>query len=167
MWAAQYCKSKRPRSFLTSAGLGAMGFGYGAAIGAKLGCPDHTVVHITGDGSFHMNMNGVPTAVTYKLPIITIVLNNNALGMVRQLQKVYCKSRFSSTLLQKQTDYVKLADAFGALGFRVETPKEFKAALKEALKSNKSCIIECPIDCEEQVLPMMPAGATVEDIIIE
>jgi acetolactate synthase-1/2/3 large subunit len=167
MWAAQYCKSEQPRSFLTSAGLGTMGFGYGAAIGAKLGCPNHTVVHITGDGSFHMNMNEVPTAVTYSLPIITIVMNNNALGMVRQLQKVYCNSRFSSTLLQKQTDYVKLADAFGALGFRAKTPKEFKLALKEALKSNRPCIIECPIDCEEQVLPMMPAGATVDDIIIE
>ena len=101
MWAAQYCKSEQPRSFLTSAGLGTMGFGYGAAIGAKLGCPNHTVVHITGDGSFHMNMNEVPTAVTYSLPIITIVMNNNALGMVRQLQKFtairgfplpYCKT---------------------------------------------------------------------------
>lgn len=165
MWAAQYSKSNRPRSFITSGGLGTMGFGYGAAIGAILGCPNHTVIHITGDGSFHMNMNEVSTAVTYRLPIITIVMNNDALGMVRQLQRVHCDSHYFATLLDKHTDYVKLADAFGALGFRAETPAQFRSALKEALCSNRTCIIECTIDREELVLPMIPAGKSVDDII--
>jgi len=167
MWAAQYCRRVKPRSFLTSGGLGTMGFGYGAAIGAKVGVGERRVVHITGDGCFHMNMNEVCTAVTYNLPVITVILNNSVLGMVRQWQHSFYEDRFSSTTLDRVTDYVKVAEGFGATGYRAKTPDEFADAMEKALLAEGPVWIECLIDRNEQVLPMIPAGGTLDDMILE
>lgn len=167
MWAAQYCKRTKPRSFLTSGGLGTMGFGYGAAIGAQVAAApqNRRVVHITGDGSFHMNLNECCTAVSYNIPVISVVLNNNVLGMVRQWQHSFYDDRFSSTTLDRKTDYVKMAEAFGAVGFRASTPEEFEDAMEQALKINGPVWIECLIDRDERVCPMIPSGGTVDDMI--
>ncbi len=167
MWAAQYCQRTQPRSFLTSGGLGTMGFGYGAAIGAQMASPKRRVIHITGDGSFHMNLNECCTAVSYGLPIVSVVLNNTVLGMVRQWQHVFYDDRFSQTSPQRQTDFVKLADAFGGKGYRAETPDTLKKALQDALSANCPAFIECPIDKDEMVLPMIPCGKTVADMILD
>lgn len=168
IWAAQYYRRTKPRSFLTSGGLGTMGFGYGAAIGAKVAVGDlRKVIHITGDGSFHMNLNEVCTAVSYNLPIITVIINNTVLGMVRQWQKIFYNSRFSSTSPNRKTDYVKLAEAFGAKGFRANSPDEFKEAFNTALNANCPCIIDCSINKDENVLPMIPAGGTIDDVITQ
>ena len=168
IWAAQYYRRTKPRSFLTSGGLGTMGFGYGAAIGAKVAVGDlRKVIHITGDGSFHMNLNEVCTAVSYNLPIITVIMNNTVLGMVRQWQKIFYNSRFSSTSPNRKTDYVKLAEAFGAKGFRTNSPDEFKEAFNTALNANCPCIIDCSINKDENVLPMIPAGGTIDDVITQ
>lgn len=168
IWAAQYYRRTKPRSFLTSGGLGTMGFGYGAAIGAKVAVGDlRKVIHITGDGSFHMNLNEVCTAVSYNLPIITVIMNNTVLGMVRQWQKIFYDSRFSSTSPNRKTDYVKLAEAFGAKGFRANTIDEFKEVFNTALNANCPCIIDCAIDKDENVLPMIPAGGTIDDVITQ
>lgn len=168
IWAAQYYRRTKPRSFLTSGGLGTMGFGYGAAIGAKVAVGDlRKVIHITGDGSFHMNLNEVCTAVSYNLPIITVIMNNTVLGMVRQWQKIFYNSRFSSTSPNRKTDYVKLAEAFGAKGFRANSPDEFKEAFNTALNANCPCIIDCSINKDENVLPMIPAGGTIDDVITQ
>ena len=168
IWAAQYYRRTKPRSFLTSGGLGTMGFGYGAAIGAKVAVGDlRKVIHITGDGSFHMNLNEVCTAVSYNLPIITVIMNNTVLGMVRQWQKIFYDSRFSSTSPNRKTDYVKLAEAFGAKGCRANSPDEFKEAFNTALNANCPCIIDCSINKDENVLPMIPAGGTIDDVITQ
>lgn len=166
MWAAQYSKRTKPRSFLTSGGLGTMGYGYGASIGAQSAFPKRRVAHITGDGSFHMNLNELCTSVTYNLPIVSIVLNNSVLGMVRQWQTQFYGKRYSQTTLERATDYVKLADAFGAKGFRATTLDELKAALKEAYALKKPCIIEAVIDRDEKVLPMIPPGQTIDEIVM-
>ena len=142
MWAAQYCKNLSPRAFLTSGGLGTMGFGYGASVGAKTAFPGRTVMHITSDGCFHMNMNELCTAVTYKLPIISVVLNNSVLGMVRQWQTLFYGERYSCTTLDRETDYVKLAEAFGGVGYRCTTLEELNAALDKAVKSDKPVVID-------------------------
>ena len=165
MWAAQYCKNLSPRSFLTSGGLGTMGFGYGASVGAKTAFPGRTVMHITSDGCFHMNMNELCTAVTYKLPIISVVLNNSVLGMVRQWQTLFYGERYSCTTLDRETDYVKLAEAFGGVGYRCTTLEELNAALDKAVKSDKPVVIDAVIDRNEMVLPMIPAGKTIVDIV--
>lgn len=165
MWTAQYYTNIKPRSFITSGGLGTMGFSYGAAIGAKIGCPDHRVIHITGDGGFHMNLNELCTVVSYNLPIITVVMNNQVLGMVRQWQDLFLNKRFAYSTLSRRTNYVKLAEAFGANGYSVKTIDEFKSAFEEALKINEPCVIECIIDKDEKVLPMIPAGGSLDDII--
>lgn len=165
MWTAQYYNFTKPRSFITSGGLGTMGFSYGAAIGAKIGCPDRTVIHITGDGGFHMNLNELCTVVSYNVPIITVVMNNQVLGMVRQWQNLFLDKRYAFTTLDRKTNYVKLAEAFGANGFSVKTLDEFKKAFATALQINKPCVIECIIDKDEKVLPMIPAGGCLEDII--
>lgn len=165
MWAAQYCKNLSPRSFLTSGGLGTMGFGYGASVGAKTAFPGRTVMHITSDGCFHMNMNELCTAVTYKLPIISVVLNNSVLGMVRQWQTLFYGERYSCTTLDRETDYVKLAEAFGGVGYRCTTLEELNAALDRAIKSDKPVVIDAVIDRNEMVLPMIPAGKTIDDIV--
>ena len=167
MWAAQYLAHKRPRSFLTSGGLGTMGYGYGAAIGAQVYAKDRHVIHITGDGSFHMNLNEACTAVTYELPVITVIFNNSALGMVRQWQTVFYNKRYSSSEPDRKTDYVTLAKGFGAVGYSCKNLAEFKQAFGEALKSKGPVWIECKIDREERVLPMIPPGKSVEDTIKE
>lgn len=166
MWAAQYCGRTKPRSFITSGGLGTMGFGYGAAIGAKAAQPKRKVVHITGDGSFHMNMNEVCTAVSYEIPVVTVIMDNKVLGMVRQWQHSFYSDRYSNTTLCRKTDYVKTAEGFGAKGYKAETIEEFIAAFEKALADNGPSWIVCPIGMDEQVLPMIPNGGTIDDIII-
>ncbi|MEG1870261.1 MAG: thiamine pyrophosphate-dependent enzyme, partial [Oscillospiraceae bacterium] len=167
MWAAQFCKCSKPRSFLTSGGLGTMGFGYGAAIGAKIGVGDRPVIHITGDGSFHMNLNEAPTVVSYNIPIITVIMNNSVLGMVRQWQSTFYGKRYSYTSPERKTDFVKLADAFGLKGYRAHNMAEFTEAFKLAMAANGPVWIECIIDKDEKVLPMIPSGGSVDDIIVE
>lgn len=167
MWAAQHLHHQHPRQFLTSGGLGTMGFGYGAAIGAQIGCPDRRVIHFTGDGSFHMNLNEACTAVSYNLPIISIIINNQVLGMVYQWQTVFYNRCFSETTPERKTNFVKLAEAFGAVGYRASTLEEFKTCLAKALQQNGPVWIECVIDREERVLPMIPNGGTFRDIILE
>lgn len=166
MWAAQYIKHVRSMSFLTSGGLGTMGYGYGAAIGAKVAQPDRPVIHITGDGSFHMNLNEGCTAVSYNLPVITVIMNNQVLGMVRQWQKQFYGGRYSSTDPHRKTNFVKIAEGFGAKGYHCENLAEFKAAMAEALQSEGPVWIECMIDKDERVLPMIAAGKTVDDIVM-
>lgn len=167
LWSAQYNGRKHVRQFLTSGGLGTMGFGYGAALGAQVAFPDRTVVHITGDGSFHMNLNEICTAVSYNLPVITIIMNNRVLGNVRQWQTMFYGSRYSQTDPHRKTDYVKLADAFGARGVRVTNIAELRDALREAVKRTGPVLIDAQIDKDERVLPMIPAGGTVDDLVTE
>ena len=167
IWAAQYVKHQKTKRFITSGGLGTMGFGYGAAIGAQLGNPDKRVIHFTGDGSFHMNLNEACTAVSNNLPIITIILDNQVLGMVYQWQTIFYGKRYSNTTPERKTDFVKLAQAFGAEGYRATTPEEFDEAMKKALQAEGPVWIDCMISREERVLPMIPGGKTVEDIIID
>ena len=156
MWAAQYYRYKNPRTLLTSGGLGTMGYGLGAAIGAKLGCKDKTVINVAGDGCFRMNMNEIATATRYNIPIIQVVVNNHVLGMVRQWQTLFYGKRYSQTVLNDAVDFVKLAEAMGAKAYRV-TKKE------EAMALNIPCVIECQINCDDKVFPMVPAGAPIED----
>ena len=166
MWAAQYLKHCNTQKFLTSGGLGTMGYGYGAAIGAQIGCPDRRVIHFTGDGSFHMNMNEACTAVSENLPIITIIFDNKVLGMVYQWQTAFYGRRFSATTPDRKTDYVKVAEGFGAKGYTATTPEEFEKAFDAALKNEGPSWIACSIAAEERVLPMIPGGGTTEDMII-
>ena len=167
MWAAQYIHHVKPRSFLTSGGLGTMGYGYGAAIGATFGCGGkRRVIHITGDGSFHMNLNEACTAVSYQLPIITVIMNNQVLGMVRQWQTAFYDGRYSSTDPHRRTNFAKVAEGFGAKGFRCETLAEFEAAMEQALKEDGPVWIDCAIGEDEKVLPMIPAGASVDEIML-
>ena len=168
MWAAQYLHHTKSRGFLTSGGLGTMGFGYGAAIGAQMALGrDARVVMLTGDGSFHMNLNEGCTAVSYELPIITVIFNNQVLGMVRQWQTTFYEKRYSDTDPHRRTDFVKLAEAFGAKGYRAETPAEFKAAFADAMKQKGPSWIDCRIGKDEKVLPMIPGGGSINDIIME
>ena len=166
MWAAQYLKHEKTENFVTSGGLGTMGFGYGAAIGAQIGCPDKRVVHFTGDGSFHMNLNEACTAVSNELPIITVIMNNRVLGMVYQWQTSFYGKRYAATTPERKTNFPKLAEAFGAKGFSASTPKEFEEVFKKALEEKGPVWIDCAIAREERVLPMIPGGGTVEDMII-
>ena len=165
MWAAQYLRHVKPKNFLTSGGLGTMGYGYGSAIGAKIANPECPVVHFTSDGSLHMNMNELCTAVSYKVPVITVILNNAVLGMVRQWQGQFYGRRFSSSEPERVTDYVKVAEAFGGTGYRCTTPSEFEDAMAKAMKADGPVWIECVIDREEKVLPMIPSGGTVHDTV--
>lgn len=168
MWAAQYLHHTKSRGFLTSGGLGTMGFGYGAAIGAQMALGrDARVVMLTGDGSFHMNLNEACTAVSYDLPIITVIFNNQVLGMVRQWQTTFYEKRYSDTDPHRKTDFVKLGEGFGAKGYRAATPAEFKAAFADAMKQKGPSWIDCRIGKDEKVLPMIPGGGTVNDIIME
>ena len=167
LWSAQYNGRRHPRQFLTSGGLGTMGFGYGAAVGAQIAFPGRTVVHITGDGSFHMNLNEICTAVSYKLPIITIIMNNRVLGNVRQWQTMFYGGRYSQTDPHRKTDYVKLADAFGAVGYRATNIAELREALRKAQQSEGPVLIDCQIDKDERVLPMIPAGGTIDDLVAD
>ena len=168
MWAAQYLHHTKSRGFLTSGGLGTMGFGYGAAIGAQMALGrDARVVMLTGDGSFHMNLNEACTAVSYDLPIITVIFNNQVLGMVRQWQTTFYEKRYSDTDPHRKTDFVKLAEGFGLKGYRCTNLPEFQAAFADALKQKGPTWIECIIDKDEKVLPMIPGGGDINDIIME
>jgi len=168
MWAAQYFGVDKPRHFISSLGLGTMGFGLGAAIGTKAAHPDKPVVNITGDGCFHMNMQELSTAAKEELPVIDIVINNNVLGMVRQWQRLFYDERFSFTTLDKKTNYDMLAEGLGASGFTVTNIDEFKTALKEALSlTDKPSVINCIINSDASVLPMVPGGQSIEEPILE
>src|SRR5699024_1189322 len=146
MWAAQFYKYTKPRTLLTSGGLGTMGYGLGAALGAKTGCPDKIVVNIAGDGCFRMNMNEIATAVRHHIPVIQVVVNNHVLGMVRQWQDLFYDERYSATVLRDAVDFVKLAQAMGAEGIRAETQKEFREAFERALTLDGPVLIDCQID---------------------
>ena len=159
MWAAQYYKYKEPRTFLSSGGLGTMGYGLGASIGAKLGRKDK--INIAGDGCFRMNMNELATATRYNIPIIEIIVNNHVLGMVRQWQTLYYGQRYSYTVLEDQVDYVKVAEGLGAKAYRVETKEDFEAALKDAIAMNIPCVLDCHIEKDDKVFPMVSPGASL------
>lgn len=166
MWAAQYLKHEKTEDFITSGGLGTMGFGYGAAIGSQIGCPEKRVIHFTGDGSFHMNLNEACTAVSQELPIITIIMNNRVLGMVYQWQTSFYGKRYAATTPERKTNFPKLAEAFGAKGFSASNPAEFEEVFKKALQEKGPVWIDCAISRDERVLPMIPGGGTLEDMII-
>ena len=163
MWAAQHYKYKKPRTLLTSGGLGTMGYGLGAAIGAKVGCKDKTVINIAGDGCFRMNMNEVATATRYNIPVIEIIFNNHVLGMVRQWQDLFYGKRYSATVLDDCVDFVKVSEGMGAKGYRVQTIEEFEAELKDAMALNIPCVIDCLIDREDKVFPMVSPGAAISE----
>ncbi len=165
MWAAQYFNCTRPRTFITSGGLGTMGYGFPAAIGAKVGVPDATVIDIAGDGSFQMNSQELATAVQNNVPVVVAILNNGYLGMVRQWQELFFERRYSATIIEESVDFVKLAEAYGALGLRVKEPEDVKAALKEAVDSGRPCIIDFIVERTENVSPMVPAGAAINEIL--
>lgn len=165
MWTAQYWEFERPRSFLSSGGLGTMGYGLGAAIGAQIANPHSKVLHLTGDGSFRMNCNELATVSKYNLPTITLMLNNNTLGMVRQWQKLFQDERYSETDIGNEVDYIKLAEAYGVDGYRAEGLEELSQVLKEVMKMRKSAVIECKIDKDECVYPIVPAGKAIDYII--
>lgn len=167
MWTAQYYKFTKPRTLITSGGLGTMGYGLGAAMGAKVGCPDKTVVNIAGDGCFRMNMNEIATAVRHNIPIIEVVINNHVLGMVRQWQDLFYDERYSATVLRDAVDFVKLAEAMGAVGIRAESRQEFSAALEKALTLNRPVVIDCQIDSDDKVWPMVAPGASISDAFDE
>ena len=166
MWAAQYLHHRKPHKFITSGGLGTMGFGYGAAIGAQIAHPEKRVVHITGDASFQMNINEVVTAETQGLPLITVIVNNSVLGMVYQWQTIFYGERYSNTVPERKIDYVKVAEGFHIKGFRATTPEEFQDVFQQALKEDGPVWIECVISREERVLPMIPGGKSVDDMIV-
>ena len=167
MWAAQYFKYTKPRTLLTSGGLGKMGYGLGAAIGAKTGCPDKTVINVAGDGCFRMNMNELATAVRHEVPVIEVVINNHVLGMVRQWQDLFYDERYSATVLRDAVDYVKLAEAMGAEGMRATTQEEFREAFAKALASGRPVLIDCMIDCDDKVWPMVAPGAAISEAFDE
>ncbi len=164
MWAAQYAAFDGPRRFVSSGGLGTMGFGMGAAMGAQIATGDTTVL-VTGDGSFGMNLNELATAVSYNIPLVIVLMNNGVLGMVRQWQTLFFGARYSNTVLDRKTDFVKLAEAFGAKGMRATTREEFDTAFREALTVKGPVLIDAWIEKDEFVLPMLPPGGSIEDII--
>lgn len=163
MWAAQYYRYKKPRTFITSGGLGTMGYGLGAAIGAKLANPEKCVINVAGDGCFRMNMNELATAARQKLPIIEVIMNNHVLGMVRQWQTLFYEKHYSATVLDDGVDFVKLAEAMGAKGYRVRTREEFQEALAEAMESQTPVLIDCIIDCDDKVWPMVAPGGAISE----
>ena len=163
MWAAQYYKYSRPRTFLSSGGLGTMGYGLGASMGAKVAMPDKRVINIAGDGCFRMNMNELATAARYNIPIIEVVVNNHVLGMVRQWQNLFYEGRYSATILEDKADFVKVAEALGCRGIRVTKKEEFAPAFEEALSLGGPVLLDCQIDSDDKVFPMVPAGAPIEN----
>ncbi len=163
MWAAQYYHYRQPRTLLTSGGLGTMGYGLGAAIGAKMGCKDKTVINIAGDGCFRMNMNEIATATRYNIPVIEVIINNHVLGMVRQWQTLFYGKRYSQTVLDDAVDFVKLSEAMGARAFRVTQKEEFDRVLAEAMELNIPVVIDCQIGCDDKVFPMVSPGAPIAD----
>ncbi len=167
MWAAQFYKYTKPRTFLTSGGLGTMGYGLGACIGAKIGMPEKTVVNIAGDGCFRMNMNEIATAARYNVPIIQVVVNNHVLGMVRQWQNLFYGQRYSATVLNDAVDFAKLAEAMGAVGITVKTKAEFSEAFSKALTMGRPVLLDCQIDCDDKVWPMVAPGAPLSETFSE
>ncbi len=167
MWTAQYYPFTRPREFITSGGLGTMGFGFPAAMGVKRGVPDEISINFTGDGSILMNIQELMTAVEYRLPVINIILNNNYLGMVRQWQTFFYDKRYAETDLSMQPDFVKLAESFGGVGYRVKTKEEFDEALDEAISKGVVALIDVLVDRYENVLPMVPAGGSLYNMLLE
>ena len=167
MWAAQMYKYKEPRQLLTSGGLGTMGYGLGACIGAKVGRRDKVVVNIAGDGCFRMNMNEIATAVRYNIPIIQVVVNNHVLGMVRQWQTLFYDKRYSNTVLNDAVDFVKVSEGMGALAFKATTIAEFEAAFKQALEAGRPCVIDAQIDEDDKVWPMVAAGQPISTCFSE
>ena len=164
MWAAQYYHYTKPRTFLSSGGLGTMGYGLGACIGAKMGCPEKICVNIAGDGCFRMNLNELATASRYQIPIIQIVINNHVLGMVRQWQTLFYGERYSQTVLEDSVDFCKVAEGLGCEAIRVRTKQEVAPALKKAIALNKSVVIDCQIPKDDKVFPMVPAGAAISEV---
>ena len=167
MWAAQYYRYTSPRTLLTSGGLGTMGFGLGAAMGAKMGRPDKTVINIAGDGCFRMNMNELATASRYNIPIIQVVINNAVLGMVRQWQTLFYGQRYSQTVLKDKVDYCKVAEALGCQAYRVTRKEEVLPTIKKAIAANAPVLIECVIDPDDKVFPMVPAGKPIDEVFDE
>ncbi len=167
MWAAQYYSYSRPRTLITSGGLGTMGYGLGASLGAKVAHPDRTVVNIAGDGSFRMNMNELATAVRSHIPVIEMIFDNSALGMVRQWQNLFYGQRYSHTSLHDQVDYVKLAEAMGAKGYRITEKEEVEPVLRKALSAGEPIVIDCVIGSDDMVFPMVPPGKDLEDVFDE
>ena len=167
MWSCQYFHFKRPGQLLTSGGFGTMGFGYGAAFGAKLGNPDQVVVHCTGDGCFRMNCHEMATVNYYDIPVITVIFNNGTLGMVRQWQTLTCKGRHSQTTLNRGPDFVKLAEAYGIPGYRATNQEEFAAAFQAALDSGHAAVIDCVLDIDEMVHPMVNGGSPVTKFLLD
>ena len=163
MWAAQYYNYRQPRTLLTSGGLGTMGYGLGAAIGAKMGCRDKTVINIAGDGCFRMNMNEIATATRYNIPVVELIVNNHVLGMVRQWQTLFYGKRYSQTILNDSVDFVKLAEAMGAKAYRVTQKEELEPTLREAISLNVPVVIDCQISCDDKVFPMVSPGAPIAD----
>ena len=163
MWAAQYYNYRQPRTLLTSGGLGTMGYGLGAAIGAKMGCRDKTVINIAGDCCFRMNMNEIATAARYNIPVVELIVNNHVLGMVRQWQTLFYGKRYSQTILNDSVDFVKLAEAMGAKAYRVTQKEELEPTLREAISLNAPVVIDCQISCDDKVFPMVSPGAPIAD----
>ena len=163
MWAAQYYQYRQPRTLLTSGGLGTMGYGLGAAIGAKMGCRDKTVINIAGDGCFRMNMNEIATATRYNIPVVEVIVNNHVLGMVRQWQTLFYGKRYSQTILNDSVDFVKIAEAMGAKAYRVTQKEELEPVLREAISLNIPVVIDCQISCDDKVFPMVSPGAPIAD----
>ena len=161
MWAAQYYEYRHPRTLLTSGGLGTMGYGLGAAIGAKMGCRDKTVINIAGDGCFRMNMNEIATATRYNIPVIQVVVNNHVLGMVRQWQTLFYGKRYSQTVLNDAVDFVKIAEAMGARAYKVTKKEELEPVLREAMELNIPVVIDCQISCDDKVFPMVSPGSPI------
>ena len=165
MWAAQFTRFEKSRKFISSGGLGTMGYGMGAAIGSAIGTGEKTVL-ITGDGSFGMNLNELATAVTYNVPLIIVLLNNGVLGMVHQWQNLFFGKRYSNSVLDRKTDFVRLAEAFGARGVRTDNAEDFEKLFSEAMKAEGTTLIEVLINEDEFVLPMLPPGGSIDDIIV-
>ncbi len=167
MWSAQYFKYKNPRTFITSGGLGTMGYGLGACIGAKVANPDKVVINIAGDGCFRMNMNEIATATRYNIPVIQVIFNNHVLGMVRQWQSLFYGERYSYTTLSDSVDFVKLAEAMGAKAYRVTKKEEIEGVMREAISLNIPVVIDCIIESDDKVWPMVAPGAAIEEVFTE
>ena len=163
MWAAQFYKYDKPRKFLTSGGLGTMGYGLGASLGAKVGNPDKIVVNIAGDGCFRMNLNELATASRYNIPVIEVIINNSVLGMVRQWQDLFYEERYSYTTLQDKVDFVKVAEGLGVQAKKITDIEQFKDAFKEALSAGEPVVLDCHIDLDDKVWPMVNPGGSIED----
>ena len=166
MWSAQYCEFSKPRKFVSSGGLGTMGFGLGAAIGSAVGIGGKSIL-VTGDGSFGMCLNELATAASYNIPVVIVIMNNGVLGMVRQWQTLFFNKHYSNTVLDRKTDFVRLAEAFGVKGYRCTEMADFRETMKSAIEADGPVLIECFIDKDEMVLPMLPPGGSMDDIIVE